>query len=72
MLTQVTDFLCGPFFYPVFLAGLLHAFDFFVLSAAPESAQSQPRSALRHPTATRSLLQPARYQSEKKTEKEKK
>jgi hypothetical protein len=37
MFSQLTEFLCGPFFYPVFFASLLHAFDFFVISPTPES-----------------------------------
>ena len=67
MFTQVADFLCGPFFYPVFFASLLHAFDFFVISAAPDPPQPQPRV---HPSPV--LSQHALYPSEKKTTKEKK
>ena len=65
MFTQVTEFLCGPFFYPVFFASLLHAFDFFVISAAPEPTQFQSRMRLRHRSHTHS-------RREKKTTKEKK
>jgi hypothetical protein len=39
MITQLTEFLCGPFFYPVFFASLLHAFDFFVVSPAQETTR---------------------------------
>lgn len=54
MVSQITRFLCGPFFYPVYFATLLHAFDFFV-TIAPKSNQSQPPSPLRHPSAFASL-----------------
>jgi hypothetical protein len=66
MFTQVTEFLCGPFFYPVFFASLLHAFDFFVLSAAPESTQSKPRSPFHRRAAIMSPSQPALNPKEKK------
>jgi hypothetical protein len=39
MFSQLTEFLCGPFFYPVFFASLLHAFDSFVISAPQESTR---------------------------------
>jgi hypothetical protein len=39
MFSQLTEFLCGPFFYPVFFASLLHAFDFLVISPAQESTR---------------------------------
>jgi hypothetical protein len=41
MFTQVTTFLCGPFFYPVYFASFLHAFDFFVNFATPPRLRSQ-------------------------------
>jgi hypothetical protein len=46
MFSQVTTFLCGPFFYPLYFASFLHAFDFFVNFAAPESIPSEPLLAL--------------------------
>jgi len=55
-----------PFFYPVYLAGFLHAFDFFVNFAAPQSIQSEPRSPFLHASATDSILQPTGNQKEKK------
>jgi hypothetical protein len=66
MFTQLTEFLCGPFFYPVFFATFLHAFDFFVISAAPEPTQSEPRSPLQRPSAINSVLHPAGYRNERK------
>ena len=39
MFSQLTEFLCGPFFYPVIFASLLHAFDSFVISPAQESTR---------------------------------
>jgi hypothetical protein len=67
MFTQVTEFLCGPFFYPVFFATFLHAFDFFVISAAPEPPKSKPRLPFHYSRAINSALRPAGYQNEKKT-----
>ena len=66
MFTQLTAFMCGPFFYPVFFASFLHAFDYFVSSAAPESTQSQPRSPFQHPSATHSLSQPQAIRATRK------
>jgi hypothetical protein len=63
MFTQVTTFLCGPFFYPVYFASFLYAFDFFVNFAAPKSTQSEPRSP--HPSAINSVSQFARNHKEK-------
>jgi hypothetical protein len=67
MITQLTEFLCGPFFYPVFFASFLHAFDFFVISAAPQPPQSESRLPFRHSRAINSALRPAGYQSAEKT-----
>ena len=66
MFSQVTEFLCGPFFYPVYFASLLHAFDFFVNFAAPQSIQSEPPSPFLHPSAIDSVSQPTGNQKEKK------
>jgi hypothetical protein len=66
MLSQVTAFLCGPFFYPLYFASFLHTFDFFVNFAAPKSTQSEPRSPFLHPSAIDSVLQPTGNQKEKK------
>jgi hypothetical protein len=66
MFSQVTAFLCGPFFYPVYFASFLHAFDFFVNFAAPKSIQSEPRSPFLHRSAIESLSQPTDNQKEKK------
>jgi len=66
MFSQVTEFLCGPFFYPVYFAGFLHAFDFFVNFAASKSTQSEPRSPFLRPSAIDSILQPTGIHKEKK------
>jgi hypothetical protein len=66
MFSQVTTFLCGPFFYPVYFASFLHAFDFFVNFSAPKSIHSEPRSSFLHPSAIASVSQPTRNQKEKK------
>ena len=66
MFSQVTAFLCGPFFYPVYLAGFLYAFEFFVNFAPPKSIQSEPRSLFLHPSAIDSVPQPTGYPKEKK------
>ena len=55
MFSQLTEFLCGPFFYPVYFASCLHAFDFFLNFAAPQSTQSEPRS--QRPQAINSVSQ---------------
>jgi len=67
MFSQLTEFLCGPFFYPVFFASLLHAFDSFVYSAPQESTQSEPRSRFQYPTAFDSGIRPKSYQNWKNT-----
>ena len=65
MFTQITTFLCGPFFYPVYFASFLHAFDFFMNFDAPESIPSEPRSPFL-PSAINSVSQPAGDHKEKK------
>ena len=55
MFSQVTTFLCGPFFYPVYFASFLHAFDFFVNFAGPQPSPSRPQSAFPHPSASASV-----------------
>ncbi len=64
MFTQVTTFLCGPFFYPVYFASFLHAFDFFANFAAPQSTQSRLRS--QRPLAINSVSQFPGNHKEKK------
>jgi hypothetical protein len=66
MFSQVTSFLCGPFFYPLYFASFLHTFDFFVNFAALKSTQSEPRSPFLHPSAIDSVLQSTGHQKEKK------
>jgi hypothetical protein len=70
MFSQLTAVLCGPFFYPVYFAGFLHAFDFFVNFTAPKSIprsiQSEQRSPFLHPPAIHSVLQPTANPKEKK------
>jgi hypothetical protein len=66
MFSQLTEFLCGPFFYPVYFASLLHAFDFFLYSAVPEPTQYESQSRLAPRWATDSVLQPTGYPKEKK------
>ena len=66
MFSQVTEFLCGPFFYPVYFAGFLHAFDFFVNFAASKSIQSEPRSPFLRPSTIDSIFQPEGNPKEKK------
>jgi hypothetical protein len=46
MFSQLTALLCGPFFYPVYFASFLHAFDFFLNFTTPSFPQSEPRSPL--------------------------
>jgi hypothetical protein len=58
MFSQLTTFLCGPFFYPVYFATFLHAFDFFVNFATPSLTQPRPRSPFSHAPAFDSVLQP--------------
>jgi hypothetical protein len=65
MFSQVTTFLCGPFFYPVYFASFLHAFDFFVNFDAPESIPSEPRSPFL-PAAINFISQPTGDHKEKK------
>jgi hypothetical protein len=67
MFSQLTEFLCGPFFYPVFFASLLHAFDSFVYSAPQESTQSSRdrASSMRRPLD--SVIRPERSQNWKNT-----
>jgi hypothetical protein len=66
MFSQLTEFLCGPFFYPVYFASLLHAFDFFLYSAVPEPTQYQPQSRFIPRRANDSVLQPTGNHKEKK------
>jgi hypothetical protein len=66
MFSQVTTFLCGPFFYPVYLAGFLHAFEFFVNFDPQQSIQSEPRSLFLHPSAIDSISPPPGDHKEKK------
>jgi hypothetical protein len=66
MFSQVAAFLCGPFFYPVYLAGFLHAFEFFVNFGPPQSIQSEPQSPYLHPSAIDSISQPTGDPKEKK------
>jgi hypothetical protein len=65
MFSQVATFLCGPFFYPVYFASFLHAFDFFVNFAAPESIRSEPCSPFT-PSAINATSQPTGDHKEKK------
>jgi hypothetical protein len=46
--SQVTAFLFGPFFYPVYFATFLHAVDFFVNFAAPKAIKSERQSPFLH------------------------
>jgi hypothetical protein len=66
MFSQVTTFLCGPFFYPVYFASFLHAFDFFVNFAGPKSIQFEPQSPFLHPSAIDSVSRPTGDPKEKK------
>jgi hypothetical protein len=61
MITQVTEFLCGPFFYPVFFASLLHAFDHFVISPAPESTRPSRNRQSRYRRRFDSVIRPKGY-----------
>jgi len=65
MFSQVTTFLCGPFFYPVYFASFLHAFDFFVNFAAPKSIQFEPRLPYL-PSTINAASQPTGDHKEKK------
>jgi hypothetical protein len=65
MFSQVTTFLCGPFFYPVYFASFLHAFDFFANFTAPESIRSEPRSPFL-PSTINAMSQPTGDHKEKK------
>jgi len=73
MFSQITALFCGPFFYPVYFASLLHAFDFFVNSAVPKSIRPEPRNPFLRRSAIDSKLHSAGYQNAKNatTEKEK-
>ena len=66
MFSQVTTFVCGPFFYPLYFATFLHAFDFFVNFAAPKSTQFEPQSPFQRSSAIDSLFQPAGKHKEMK------
>jgi hypothetical protein len=66
MFSQLTTFLCGPFFYPVYFASFLHVFDFFLNFATPSFTQSEPRSPFPHASAIDSVLQPTGNHKEKK------
>jgi hypothetical protein len=66
MFSQLTTFLCGPFFYPVYFASFLHAFDFFVNFATPSFARSESRSPFPYASAFDSVLQPASNHKENK------
>jgi hypothetical protein len=66
MFSQLTTFLCGPFFYPVYLASFLHAYDFFLNFATPNFIQPEPRSLFPHASVIDSVLQSARNHKEKK------
>jgi hypothetical protein len=66
MFSELADFLCGPFFYPVFFASFLHAFDFFVNLGAPQSTKSQPRSHFQRRSASHSPSQPQAAQTTSK------
>ena len=66
MFSQVTTFFCGPFFYPVYFATFLHAFDFFANFDSPKSIQSEPQSPFRHSSAIDSAFQPTGIHKEMK------
>jgi hypothetical protein len=66
MFSQLTTFLCGPFFYPVYCASFLHAYDFFVNFATPNFTRSEPRSHFPYASAFDSVLQPASNHKENK------
>jgi hypothetical protein len=66
MFSQLTTFLCGPFFYPVYFASFLHAFDFFVNFATPSFTRSESRSPFPYASGFDSVLQPASNHKENK------
>lgn len=66
MFSQLTTFLCGPFFYPVYFASFLHAYDFFLNFATPSLTHSEPRSPFPYLSAMDSVLEPTGNQKEKK------
>ena len=63
----LTAFLCGPFFYPVFFASFLHAFDYFVISAAPGIHSVPAPIALPASVGDPFPVAATSYQSDKKT-----
>jgi hypothetical protein len=66
MFSELTEFLFGPFFYPVYFASLLHAFDFVLYSPVPEPTRYESQSRFARRWMTDSVSRPTGNHKEKK------